>query len=106
MYMAVLQRTREIGILKSLGASKSFILGIILSEALFLGLGGTVLGILMSYGAASLIHFLKPASLPMIIVYGWWPRAGAITVLGALLGALYPGLTAAAHDPIEALSYE
>jgi ABC-type lipoprotein release transport system permease subunit len=29
-----------------------------------------------------------------------------ITVVGALLGALYPGLTAAAHDPIEALSYE
>jgi putative ABC transport system permease protein len=106
MYMAVLQRTREIGILKSLGASKSFILGIILSEAFFLGLGGTILGILMSYGAAALIHALKPASLPMIIVYEWWPIAGAITVAGALLGALYPGLTAAAHDPIEALSYE
>jgi putative ABC transport system permease protein len=106
MYMAVLQRTREIGILKSLGASKGFILGIILSEALFLGLGGTILGILMSYGAAALIHALKPASLPMIIVYEWWWIAGAITVIGALLGALYPGLTAAAHDPIEALSYE
>ncbi len=76
MYMAVLQRTREIGILKSLGASKAFILGIILSEALFLGLGGTILGILMSYGAASLIHALKPASLPMVIVYEWWWIAG------------------------------
>ncbi|MEO8593498.1 MAG: ABC transporter permease [Candidatus Solibacter sp.] len=106
MYMAVLQRTREIGILKSLGASKGFILGIILSEALFLGIGGTILGILMSYGAASLIHALKPASLPMVIVHEWWLYAGAITVGGALLGALYPGLTAAAHDPIEALSYE
>jgi putative ABC transport system permease protein len=106
MYMAVLQRTREIGILKSLGASKGFILGIILSEAFFLGLGGTILGILMSYGAAALIHALKPASLPMTIAYDWWPIAGAITVAGALLGALYPGLTAAAHDPIEALSYE
>ena len=70
------------------------------------GLGGTILGILMSYGAAALIHALQPASLPMIIVYEWWPRTGAITVLGALLGALYPGLTAAAPDPIEALSYE
>jgi len=106
MYMAVLQRTREIGILKSLGASKAFILGIILSEALCLGIGGTILGILMSYGAAALIHALKPASLPMIIVYEWWLYAGAITVAGALMGALYPGLTAAAHDPIEALSYE
>jgi putative ABC transport system permease protein len=60
----------------------------------------------MSYGAAALIHAFKPASLPMIIVYEWWYIAGGITVVGALLGALYPGLTAAAHDPIEALSYE
>jgi putative ABC transport system permease protein len=106
MYMAVLQRTREIGILKSLGASKAFILRIILVEALFLGVGGTILGIAFTYGAAALIHALKPATLPMIMVYDWWPKAGAITILGALLGALYPGLTAASHDPIEALSYE
>ena len=45
MYMAVLQRTREIGILKSLGASKGFILRIILAEAVALGIGGTVIGI-------------------------------------------------------------
>ena len=42
----------------------------------------------------------------MVIVYEWWWIAGAITLIGALLGALYPGLTAASHDPIEALSYE
>ena len=76
MYMAVLQRTREIGILKSLGASKGFILGIILSEALMLGVGGTILGIVMSYGASRLIHALEPASLPMVIVYEWWWIAG------------------------------
>ena len=64
MYMAVLQRTREIGILKSLGGSKSFILRMILSEALLLGIGGTILGILMSYGAYWLIKTLVPASLP------------------------------------------
>jgi hypothetical protein len=39
-------------------------------------------------------------------VYRWWPIASAITLAGALLGSLYPGLTAAAHDPIEALAYE
>jgi putative ABC transport system permease protein len=106
MYMAVLQRTREIGILKSLGGSRSFILRVILSEALLLGIGGSILGILMSYGAYWLIKTLVPASLPMIIVYRWWPIAGGITLAGALLGSLYPGLTAAAHDPIEALAYE
>ena len=71
-----------------------------------LGIGGTILGIIMSYGAYWLIHALVPASLPMVIVYEWWYIAGVITVIGALLGALYPGLTAAAHDPIEALAYE
>ena len=68
MYMAVLQRTREIGILKSLGASKAFILRIILAEALIIGVGGTVLGIVMSFGAWWLIHIFVPASLPMVIV--------------------------------------
>jgi len=106
MYMAVLQRTREIGILKSLGASKGFILRIILSEALMLGIGGTILGIVMSYGAYYLIRTLVPASIPMIIVKIWWPIAGLVTIVGATLGALYPGLTAAQHDPIEALAYE
>jgi putative ABC transport system permease protein len=106
MYMAVLQRTREIGILKSLGGSKGFILQVILSEALLLGIGGTILGIAMSYGAYWLIKTLVPASLPMVIVYRWWAIAGGITIVGALLGSLYPGLTAAAHDPIEALAYE
>jgi putative ABC transport system permease protein len=106
MYMAVLQRTREIGILKALGGSKAFILRIILTEALMLGIGGTVLGIIMSYGAYHLIRTLVPASIPMIIVKSWWPIAGSITIAGAMIGALYPGLTAARHDPIEALSYE
>ena len=77
MYMAVLQRTREIGILKSLGGSKAFILRIILAEALIMGVGGTALGIVMSYGAWWLIRTLVPASIPMIIVYDWWPIAAA-----------------------------
>jgi putative ABC transport system permease protein len=106
MYMAVLQRTREIGILKSLGASKVFILRIILTEALLLGMGGTLLGILMSFGAWWLIRTIVPASIPMIIVYSWWPIAGCITLIGTGLGALYPGLSAARHDAIEALAYE
>lgn len=106
MYMAVLQRTREIGILKSLGASKQFILGVILVESLILGVGGTVVGVLLSFGAWWLIGALVPASIPMVIVPAWWFYAGGITLVGTMLGALYPGLSAARHDPIEALAYE
>ena len=106
MYMAVLQRTREIGILKSLGGSKTFILRIILAEAQILALGGTAFGIILSYGARWAIQTFEPASFQMEIVYLWWPRAAAITLVAATLGALYPGLSAARHDPIEALAYE
>ena len=106
MYMAVLQRTREIGILKSLGASQVFILRIILTEAVILGMGGTVLGIAMSFGACWLIRTAEPASIPMVIVPIWWAIAGVVTLAGAALGALYPGVSAARHDTIEALSYE
>ncbi|HWD99001.1 MAG TPA: FtsX-like permease family protein [Bryobacteraceae bacterium] len=106
MYMAVLQRTREIGILKSLGASKGFIMGLILWEALVLGLGGTFFGILLSFASRIIMRVLVPASLPQAIVPTWWPVAGLIAVGAALLGALYPGWLAVRQDPIEALAYE
>jgi putative ABC transport system permease protein len=106
MYMAVLQRTREIGILKSLGATRWFILKLILVEAVLMALGGTILGIVLSFGAKWIILQLVPASIPQVIVPEWWPRTAIITLIGALLGALYPGLSAARKDPIEALAYE
>jgi putative ABC transport system permease protein len=106
MYMAVLQRTREIGILKALGASRWFILKVILAEAVVMGVGGTLVGIGLSFAARALISALYPASLTQAITPDWWPIAGAISLVGVVLGALYPGLSAAAQDPIEALAYE
>jgi putative ABC transport system permease protein len=106
MYMAVLQRTREIGILKSLGASKSFVMTIILAEAGALGVGGTVMGIVLSFGTRWLLNTLTPASFPQAIVVEWWPIAGAIATGGALLGAIFPATLAVRQDPIEALAYE
>jgi putative ABC transport system permease protein len=106
MYMAVLQRTREIGILKALGASRWFILKVILSEALIMGVSGTILGIGFSYVAHWLIEAVYPASLTQAIVPQWWPIVGGISLAGVLLGGLYPGMSAARQDPIEALAYE
>lgn len=106
MYMAVLQRTREIGILKSLGASRWYVLSIILREAILLAIVGTILGIGMSFGAKWTIQTFAPASFPPAVDPSWWPIAAVIALIGAVLGALYPGMHAAAMDPIEALSYE
>jgi putative ABC transport system permease protein len=106
MYMAVLQRTREIGILKSLGASRGYVLELIVAEAFVMGLFGTVGGILLSFAARWVILTLVPASLQQAIAYNWWPIAGLIALFASLLGALYPGFRAARQDPIEALAYE
>jgi putative ABC transport system permease protein len=106
MYMAVLQRTREIGILKSLGASRAYVLGLIVAEAVVMGIFGTVAGIGFSFVSRWLIRTLVPASLTQAIVTDWWPIAGAIVLVASVLGSLYPGFRAARQDPIEALAYE
>jgi putative ABC transport system permease protein len=106
MYMAVLQRTREIGILKSLGATKAFVMQLILGEAAVMGIGGTLAGIALSYASRAALHQFVPASLPQAIVVAWWPRVLGIALCSALLGAVYPGMIALRQDPIEALAYE
>jgi putative ABC transport system permease protein len=105
MYMAVLERTREIGILKALGASPGYIIGILLREAVILSIIGTIAGILLTYGTRSLIHLLAP-TWTATIVKSWWWRAGLIALGAALFGTLYPGFKAAKQDAIEALAYD
>jgi putative ABC transport system permease protein len=105
MYTAVLERTREIGILKSLGASRIYIVNLVLRETAFLSLVGILLGI----GAAFLIKAGMSARLPtqpFPISTGWIVATVLIALGGALVGAMYPALKAARKDPIEALAYE
>jgi putative ABC transport system permease protein len=106
MYTAVLERTREIGILKALGASPAYVLGILIRETILLALTGSIVGILMSFGSQVLITNFAPAFLTMEIVKNWWPISIGIALVGALVGALYPGFKAARQDAIEALSYD
>ncbi len=106
MYTAVLERTREIGILKALGASPGFIVGILLRESMLLALLGAITGVIFSFGTRMIFLALIPASMQQKITPEWWPRALAIALLGALLGTLYPGMKAAKQDAIEALSYD
>ena len=106
MYTAVVERTREIGILKALGAKPMTILDILVREAILLAILGCLLGIGLTYIVRGLITQLMPASLSVVNTPDWWPIAGAIALGGALLGAAYPGLKAARQDAIEALAYE
>lgn len=106
MYTAVLERTREIGILKALGASSSYVLNLLFRETLLIAITGTAVGIIMTYGTRWLIMHAAPASLTQETVYKWWPIAGAISVVGSLLGAIFPGWKAVNEDVIQALSYE
>jgi putative ABC transport system permease protein len=106
MYTAVLERTREIGILKAVGGSSALILNILFRETLLLALLGSLLGIVLTYGAQWLMKHAVPASLVQETVYDWWPIATGIAVVGALLGAIVPGIKAVKQDVTEALSYE
>jgi putative ABC transport system permease protein len=105
MYTAVMERTREIGILKSLGASKLYIVNVVLRETALLAIVGIVVGTLISLLTRRVILLEKP-TLRLFWSAEWVVRATVTALTGALLGALYPAYKAAQKDPIEALAYE
>ena len=106
MYTAVVERTRDIGILKALGADSVLIVDILFREAIALALAGSFFGIVFTYGAQWIINNVLPNSLTQETVYRWWPIATGIAILGALIGSVLPAIKAARKDPIEALAYE
>jgi putative ABC transport system permease protein len=105
MYTAVLERTREIGILKSLGASQLYIVNLVLRETGFLAIVGITFGIVFTFALKAVMNDRVP-TIPFPISPGWIVYATLIAFGGALVGASYPALKAARKDPIEALAYE
>ncbi len=105
MYAAVMERTREIGILKAIGASKFYIVSAILRETGLLAVAGIVLGIVFSLVASWGIRHRFPL-VQVVVTRDWIAWSVLVAVLGALAGALYPAFKAAGKDPIEALAYE
>ena len=105
LYTAVMERTREIGILKAMGASKLYILNVVLREALLVSIAGIILGIVLTevikYGIQW--HFPK---FSFMLSNQWRLYATLIALGGSLLGAIYPAWKAARKDPIDALAYE
>jgi putative ABC transport system permease protein len=105
MYTAVLERTREIGILKSMGASKLTIVSVVLRECGLLAIAGVLVGIAGTYGVRILImHFFPTQTFE--ITGAWLIRSALIAFAGSICGALYPAWMAARKDPIDALAYE
>ena len=104
MYTTVIERTRQIGVLKSLGASRSWIAGQVEKEALLITLIGLLSGLAISVAGKYAIERLTP--LKIELETAWFLYALAMGALSGTLGALYPALRAANQDPIKALSYE
>jgi putative ABC transport system permease protein len=105
MYTTILERTREIGILKSLGASKADIVRWVLQESLLVCGIGIIAGVILSYSLSALLKQAFP-TITILITAGWLGRAALLALLGGTLGALYPAYIAARQDPIVALAYE
>ncbi len=105
MYTTITERTREIGILRSMGASKGFVVKLILNETLWLCAVGVVTGIGMSYGMAFLVQQIFP-TLVIMIPSDWIFRATILALFSGIVGSIYPSFRAAGHDPVEALAYE
>lgn len=104
MYTTITERTREIGILKAMGASRGYIVGIIEKEAILISVIGLIAGFTVSLIAGYLIH--KTYGLVFEYSWGWALVAAAIGLIGGALGALYPAWRASNLDPVNALAYE
>ncbi len=115
LVMAILERRREIGIMKAIGASDRDVKRLFFAEAAGMGIGGGLLGVLLGWLIGRAINFgttlyLQSQQLPAedIWLVPWWLILGAVVfaVLVTLVSGLYPAARAARLDPVEALRYE
>ena len=105
MYTTVIERTRDIGVLKSLGANHWFVIRSLLTESAALCVLGVAAGVGLSYLVRAGFLWKFP-TLSILITTDWIFRAGAIALAGAMLGASYPAWMASRKDAVEALSYD
>src|SRR5947209_6490223 len=105
MHTMVMERTREIGILKALGFSRFDIVRMLLTETFILTLFGAGLGVGLTFLTRVILKEVNPG-LTVLISPNWIFCATVLALVGAAAGALYPALRAATYDPVVALAYE
>jgi putative ABC transport system permease protein len=115
LVMAILERRREIGIMKAIGASDGDLRGLFFAEAGAMGMFGGVLGVALGWTIGRIINigtnvYLKRQHFPPEQIWSvpWWLVASAIgfSIVVSLLSGLYPASRAAKLDPVQALRYE
>jgi putative ABC transport system permease protein len=104
MYTTVTERTRQIGILKSLGMSKRSIAWVIEQEAILVSVLGVFLGVLLMLLARFFV--MRATTLTVDVEPKWIIISLVVGLIGGSIGALYPALRAARQDAVDALSYE
>ena len=104
MYTTVTERTRQIGILKSLGMSKRSIAWVIEQEAIFVSVLGVFVGVLLTL----IVRFfvMRSTTLVVDVEPKWIAISLVVGLIGGSVGALYPAMRAARQDAVDALSYE
>jgi putative ABC transport system permease protein len=104
MIVSVTERTREIGIMKAVGAKKREVIQLFIVESLILGIIGAILGVILGLGVGYLA--LTIPGWPMVVPYDWMGIAVAVGILVGVLAGIYPAWRGARVDPIEALRRE
>jgi putative ABC transport system permease protein len=105
MYTAIIERTREIGILRAIGATRAKVVRLIVAESLLICLTGTLVGMAMALGIKELFLHAFPTQI-VELTLRWALVAAGLGLAGGVLGSFYPALRAARLDPVQALNFE
>jgi putative ABC transport system permease protein len=105
MYTTIIERTREIGILRAIGASQNTVVRLVVTESFLICLAGVVLGMALAVGLRWFLPSLFP-TVAVTLTREWAAIASFLGLAGGLLGSIYPAVRAARLDPVQALNFE
>ena len=105
MYTTIIERTREIGILRAIGASQTKVVQLVINESALICLAGVVVGIGLALGGRWFLPRVFP-TLSVQLTREWAAIASSLGLVGGLLGSFYPAVKAARMDPVQALNFE